>query len=179
MSIRRRLLAASLVLLPVLGLATWLFAPTGSTRLELSDAGIGRRIAAFLLPEGQAVVLTWKNSLFGLAVTEVFVARGGILTLSEITFADPAGREPPRVKPAEVDELYHTGGPFRAEGLSRPFSRIVFRVGEIGNPVITIGSRVVRLAQEVGFGGAVLLIARSPSLSERLVGLLSLRDPNP
>jgi hypothetical protein len=47
-------------------------------------------------------------------------------------------------------------------------SRVVFRVGEIGDPRIRIGSDVVRLAEQVGFGGAVLLVARRPSLQERL-----------
>jgi hypothetical protein len=167
---RRRVLAACLLLLLVLGLAAWILASAGSTRLELSDAGTGREIASQLLRDGQRVVLTWKNSLFGLPVTEVFVARGGILTLTEIRFADPSGREPPRVTPADVDDLYQTGGPFQAEGLSRPVSRVVFRVGEIGNPSLRVGSRLVQFAQEVGFGGAVLLVARRSSPLERVAG---------
>jgi hypothetical protein len=150
-------------------------APAGHTWLELTDAGTGRRILSELLPDGQRVVLTWKNSLFGLLVTEVFVANSGSLTLTEITFADPTGREPPRVRPADVDDLYHTGGPFKAEGLSRPVSRVVFRVGEIGSPEIRVGNRAVHLAREVGIGGAVLLVARGPSLQERIVGWFSSR----
>jgi len=67
-----------------------------------------------------------------------------------------------------VDDLYHTGGPFKAEGLSRAVSRVVFRVGEIGDPRIRVGDEVVQLAEQVGFGGAVLLVARRPSLHERL-----------
>jgi hypothetical protein len=164
----RRVLAACLILLPVLALAAWTLAPAGSTWLELTDAGTGRRILSQLLPDNERLVLTWTNSLFGLPVTEVFVADGGTLTLTTITFADPGGREPPRVRPEDVDDLYHTGGPFRAEGLSRPVSRVVFRVGEIGNPTIRIGSRVVQFAREVGFGGAVLLVARKASLGERI-----------
>lgn len=164
----RRVLAACLILLPVLALAAWTVAPAGSTWLELTDAGTGRRILSQLLPDGEQVVLTWTNSLFGLPVTEVFVAGDGALTLTTITFADPGGREPPRVRPEDVDDLYHTGGPFRAEGLSRRLSRVVFRVGEIGNPKIRIGSRVVQFAREVGFGGAVLLVARKASLRERI-----------
>lgn len=131
-------------------------------------------IASRLLPDGEKVVLTWTNSLFGLPVTEVFVAGGGVLTLTEITFADPAGREPPRVKPEDVDDLYQTGGPFKAENLSRPFSRVIFRVGEIGNPVIRIGESEIHFVQEVGFGGAVCLVARRPSLRERIAGRSSL-----
>ena len=138
----------------------------------MTDAGTGRRIASQLLPDGERVVLTWKNSLFGLLVTEVFVANSGILTLTAITFADPTGREPPRVTPADVDDLYQTGGPFKAKGLSRPFSRVVFRVGEIGNPAIRIGSRS-SLRGEVGFGGAVLLTTRKASLYERIAAYLS------
>ena len=165
---RRRVLGACLVLFLVLGLSAWVLAPVGFTWLELTDAETGRRIASRLLPDGERVVLTWKNSLFSLLVTEVFVAKGGILTLTEITFADPAGRESPRVKPADVDDLYQTGGPFKAENLSRPFSRVVFRVGEIGNPVLRVGNQLVQFVREVGFGGAVRLVARRPSLQERI-----------
>jgi len=161
-------LAAGLALLPVLALTAWLLDSVGQTWLELTDGETGRRILAQLLPGGERVVLTWTNSLFGLPVTEVFVAGNGALMLTEITFADPAGREPPRVRPEDVEDLYHTGGPFKAEGLSRRLSRVVFRVGEIGDPVLRIGTRVVSLTREVGFGGSVLLVARTPSLRERL-----------
>lgn len=170
MRLGRRALAACLILLPVLTLSAWMLAPTGSTWLELTDAGTERRILSRLLPNGEKVVHTWTNSLFGLPVTEVFVAGDGILTLTEITFADPTGREPPRVKPADVDDLYQTGGPFRAEGLSRPVSRVIFRVGEIGNPAIRIGDSETHFVREVGFGGAVRLVARRPSLRERILG---------
>ncbi len=169
----RRVLAACLILLPVLVLTAWMLAPAGSTWLELTDAETGRRILSQLLPDGGQVVLIWTNSLFGLPVTEVFTAGHGILTLTEITFSDPTGREPPRVGAADVDDLYHTGGPFKADGLSRPVSRVVFRVGEIGNPVIRIGSRVVQFAREVGFGGAVLLVARKASLRERIAARIA------
>jgi hypothetical protein len=163
-------MAACLILLPVLALSAWMLAPTGSTWLELTDAGTERRILSRPLPDGEKLVLTWTNSLFGLPVTEVFVAGGGVLTLKEITFADPTGREAPRVTPADVDDLYQTGGPFKAEGLSRPVSRVVFRVGEIGNPSLRVGNRLVQFAREVGFGGAVLLVARRPSPLERIAG---------
>jgi hypothetical protein len=167
---RRRALAACAVLLLVLWLFVWIPVPAGQTWFELTDAGTGRRIASQLLPGGDRVVLIWKNSLFGLLVTEVFVANSGILTLTAITFADPTGGEPPRVTPADVDDLYQTGGPFKAEGLSRPFGRILFRVGEIGNPAMTVGKRVVHFAREVGFGGAVLLVVRRPSVYECTLG---------
>ena len=173
MSSRRRILAAFLVLLPILCLSAWLLAPAAYTWLELTDERTGRRIVSQLLPDGEKLVLTWTNWLFRLPVTEVFVAGSGVLTLTEVTFADPGGREPPRVRPEDVDDLYHTGGPFKADGLSRPFNRVVFRVGEIGNPTITLGGRTIRLVQEVGFGGAVLLVARRPGMGERLTARLS------
>jgi hypothetical protein len=163
-------LAACLILLPVLWLSTCTLAPAGSTWLELTDAGTGRRIVSQLLSDGQRLVLTWQNSLFGLPVTEVFVAGNGALTLTEVTFADPTGREPPRVRPEDVNDLYQTGGPFKAEGLSRPVSRVTFRIGEIGHPTIEVGSHVIHLMREVGFGGAVVLTARPASLYERTVG---------
>jgi hypothetical protein len=168
----RRALAACVILLPVLCLSVWIAAPTRCTWFELTDTGTGRRIASRLLPYGEEVVLTWKNSLFGVLVTEVFVARGGILTLTEITFANPAGGDPPRVKPEDVNDLYQTGGPFKAEGLSRQVNRVIFRVGEIGKPVIRLGNQRVELVREVGFGGGVLLVARRPSVYELALGRL-------
>jgi hypothetical protein len=130
-----------------------------ATRVDLTDADTGRPITSRTLADGTRVMLTWRNSLFGLDVTEVFVAGSGGLTLRSVTFADPAGGEPPRVLPEDVDDLYHTGGPFRAEGLNRPIRRVVFRVGQVGNPVLQIGDLRVPFAREVGFGGAVLLEA--------------------
>ncbi len=170
MRLRFRALAACLILLPVLGLTLWIPAPAGHTWLDLTDAGTGRRIVSRLLPDGEKLILTWTNSLFRLPVTEVFVADGGRLMLTEVTFADPSGREPPRVSPADLDDLYHTGGPFKAVGVARPISRVVFRVGEIGKPTLRIGDRLVDFAREVGFGGGVSLVARRPSLSEYILG---------
>jgi hypothetical protein len=170
MQLRRRAVAACLILLLVVGVSAWRLGRAGPTWLGLTDAGTGRRIACWLLPQGEKAVLTWTNSLFRLPVTEVFVAGDGVLTLTAITFGDPTGREPPRVTPAEVDDLYHTGGPFRADGFSRPVSQVVFRVGEIGQPALRVGDQVVRFAQEVGFGGAVLMVARQARLRERIVG---------
>lgn len=162
-----------MVFLPVLCLSAWLLAPPGHTWLELTDERTGRKIVSRLLPDGEKAVLTWTNSLFRLPVTEVFVAGSGVLTLTEITFGGPTGGEPPRVRPEDVDDLYHTGGPFKAEGLSRPVTRVVFRVGEIGRPTIRVGDRVVRFVDEVGFGGAVLLTARRASIRERIAGWVS------
>lgn len=166
---RRRILSACAVFLLVLCLSAWLLAPPGRTWLELTDERTGRKIVSRLLPDGETVVLTWTNSLFRLPVTEVFVAGSGAVTLTEITFADPTGREPPHVRPADVDDLYHTGGPFKAEGLSRPVTRVVFRVGEIGRPSMKVGDRVVQFVDEVGFGGAVLLTARPATSRERVL----------
>ena len=170
---RRRVLAACAVFLPVLCLSAWLLLSPAHTWLELTDERTGRKILSRPLPDGEQVVLTWTNSLFRLPVTEVLVAGSGVLTLTEITFADPAGREPPRVRPEEVGDLYHTGGAFKAEGLSRPVTRVVFRVGEIGHPAMKVGNRVVQFVDEVGFGGAVLLTARRASIRERIAGWVS------
>jgi hypothetical protein len=161
------------ILLPVVTLSAWLIALPRQTRIELTDGETGRRIASSLLADGEHVALTWTNSLFHLPVTEVFVAGDGILTLTEITFADPSGREPPRVRPEDVDDLYHTGGPFRAVGLSRPVRRVVFRVGEVGKPTIKVGGHTLRLDREVGVGGAVLLMASRSSLRERVLAHLN------
>ncbi len=172
MRIRRRALAAALIGLPALWASSWIPAPRGHTRLNLTDAGSGRPIVSQLLREGDEVVLTWTNSLFGLTVTEVFAARGGVLALTQVTFADPRGGEPPLVTTADVDDLYHTGSPFKAMGLSRPVSRVVFRVGEIGDPKVRVGEKLVDLFREVGFGGAVRMVARRPSLYETTLGRL-------
>lgn len=170
MRIQRRALATCVVLLPVLAASLWLVARPGQTRIELRDVETGRRIACHLVADGTRVLLSWTNSLFRLPVTEVFVAGSGVLTLTEVTFGDPSGHEPPRVRPEDVDDLYHTGGPFHAEGLSRPVSRVVFRVGEIGNPAISFGEHTVHFVEEVGFGGAVLLAADRPRLRDRILG---------
>jgi hypothetical protein len=109
-------------------------------------------------------VLTWKNSLFNLTVTEVFAARTGRLDLTQVTFADPRGLPPPAARPEDLDDLYHTGGPFHVTGLARPLTRAVFRVSEIGHPALTIAGRTIHFKQEVRFGGAVLMQARKPCL---------------
>jgi hypothetical protein len=138
--------------------------PRGLTWLELIDDGSGRTIFAGSLAYDEPVVLTWKNSLFKLAVTEVFAARSGRLDLTQVTFADPRGLPPPVARPEDLDDLYHTGGPFHVEGLARPLVRAVFRVSEIGNPALTIAGRTIHFKQEVGFGGAVRMQTRPPRL---------------
>ncbi len=47
--------------------------PAGHTWFELTDPASGRTIISRLLRDGDEVVLMWKNSLFGLTVTEVTV----------------------------------------------------------------------------------------------------------
>ncbi len=136
--------------------------PRGGAWLELTETATGRSLHAGLLREGEEVVLTWTNSLFKLQVTEVFVARSGRLELNRVTFAAPGGPPPPRARPEDLDDLYHTGGPFHIEGLARPFTRIVFRVGAVGDPHLTVGARTLSFREEAGFGGAILLEARSP-----------------
>lgn len=131
----------------------------GFSRIQLREGGTGRKILSSVLRDGEQVVMTWKNSLFGLRVTEVFEMRRGMLILTTVTFADPQGPAPPLVKPSDVDDLYHTGGSFTACGLNKPFDRIVHRVGELGEPRMSVGGREVALKEEVGFGGSVVLTA--------------------
>jgi len=138
------------------------------TLVQLIHGDTGRSIACNLLQDGETLVLTWKNSLFDLAVTEVYKAGGGLLTQTGVTFAIPGGGDPPRVKPEDVEDLFHTGGPFRADGLSRPFQKIVFRIGEIGNPILKIQGRQIALAEEVGFGGTIVLESRLSMSNEPL-----------
>jgi hypothetical protein len=154
-----------LVLLAMLGFL--LLTPAGRyTRVALMEVETGRKVFSAVMRDGEQAVLTWRNSLFGLDVTEVFQARQGTLVLDQVTFADPGGLAPPEVAPADVDDLYHTGGPFTASGLGKSFSRVVYRVGEIGNPKMTIRERVVNFTQEVGFGGGLILTAAPPTWLE-------------
>jgi hypothetical protein len=158
---------AGLILLLLIGLGVLSQTPAaGYTRVALTQAGTGKRILAIVLRDGEQAVLTWHNSLFGLDVTEVFQAQAGTLILDQVTFADPRGLPPPTVSPADVDDLYQTGGPFTARGLGKPFRRVAFRVAEIGEPKLRIRDRAVAFKQEVGFGGAVILTAATPKWHE-------------
>lgn len=154
-------------LVPVLLLVLWfpsrIQAP-GYTRLDLTDAKTGSKLLSVTLRDGEPITLTWKNSLFGLDVTEVFIAQSGALIQTEVTFADPRGAPPPLVSSRDVDDLYHTGGPFSAQGLAKPFTRIVYRVGEIGEPKMHARDRAIEFKREVGFGGQVVLTANRVSL---------------
>lgn len=168
-SVRRKILIVALFLtslacLYILSESSW----SGLTRLQLKEVGTGRRIFSALLKDGEQVVLTWKNSLFGLQVTEVFRTQAGILILTQITFADPSGSVPPAVRAADIDDLYHTGGPFSAQGLVRPFKQVVYRVGEIGDPKMKVKDRLVKFKEEVGFGGAVALSVKRPGFFEAI-----------
>jgi hypothetical protein len=156
------ILAAILVILLVFWLPSRVHVPGKQTWLELTDAETGRKITAQAVKDGEEVILTWRNSIFNLRVKEVFVAREGRLDLTEVTFEDPRGKTPPVVTSEDLDDLYHTGGPFRATGISKPFTRLLFRIGEIGDPMLKVGKESIRLIEQVGFGGVVLLVAKRP-----------------
>jgi hypothetical protein len=141
----------------------------GYTRIQLREAGTGRKILSHVLRDGEEIVMNWKNSLFGLQVTEVFEASNGRVVLTTVTFADPQGAVPPVVQPSDVDDLYHTGGAFTAQGLHRPFERIAHRVGEIGEPRMKVRATEVDFKREVGFGGGVVLSASAAKAFEILL----------
>lgn len=142
----------------------------GFTRIELADAATARVIVASILRDGEPLTLTWRNSLFDLDVVEEFVTENGVLIQTAVTFADPRGLPPPIVAPSDVDDLYHTGGAFSARGLRRPFTRIAYRVGEIGNPKMTLGARRIEFKREVGFGGSIVLTTRAVAVRELVLG---------
>ena len=148
-------------------------APAGYTRIDLTEDGEGGKILSAVVPDGERVTLTWRHSQFGLHVTEVFIARSGVLVQDRVTFAVPGGPPPPRVSPRDVEDLYHTGGAFDARGLSRPFRRLVYRIGEIGDPKMHIQNRTVAFRQAAGFGGRLVLTATRPALHE----IVWLRSP--
>jgi hypothetical protein len=148
-------------------------APSGYTRIDLTGDGKGRDLLSVVVRDGEKVTLTWRHSQFGLRVTEVFIARGGVLVQDQVTFTAPGGPPPPRVSPRDVEDLYHTGGAFDARGLSRPFRRIVYRIGEIGDPAMNVQGRTVSFKQAAGFGGRLILTATRPALYE-IVWLRSL-----
>lgn len=138
----------------------------GHTRLDLAEAETGRKVFSAVLRDGEPITLTWRNSLFSLDVTEAFVTQDGTLIQTQVTFADPNGAPPPRVSPFDVDDLYHTGGPFTAQGLHKPFQQVVYRVGEIGHPRLSVRGQVLDLKQAVGFGGRLILTARRAKVFE-------------
>lgn len=133
----------------------------GNTRLELRDPDAEREIFAIVLTEGEPVVFTWLNSLFGLFVTERFEARGDALFLTGVTYDSPGCQSLPVVPPEDAEALYQTGGPFHAPGLAKPFREIVFRISEIGEPKMKIRDHLVDFKKEVGFGGRIILTVTS------------------
>ncbi len=136
----------------------------GCTQLQLQDGQTGRLLFSKIVVDGEDALLTWHNSLFDLDVTEKFITRGGNLVQTAVTFADPRGLAPMLIPPAEIDDFYHTGGPFTTSGLDRRFSRIVYRIGEIGHPHFSIGTKDIDFKHEVGFGGQVILRTQRPTL---------------
>jgi hypothetical protein len=171
-SMRRRNLI--FIAIPALLVVLWILSrpASGYTRLELTDPETGSRLASFVLGDGERVVLTWRNSIWGLDVTEAFVAKGGLLIQTEVTFAHPDGSPPPRVTPQEVDDYYHVGGAFTAKGLARPIQRVVYRIGEIGKPRMRVRDRVIEFKPLVGFGGRVVLAASKPRVYETISAIL-------
>jgi hypothetical protein len=142
--------------------------PSGYTRIELTEESRGEKLLDLTVQDGEPLTLTWRNSQFGYQVTEVFYAKEGLIVQDQVTFADPGGPPPPRVSAADVADLYHTGATFDARGLDRPFSRIVYRIGEIGNPQIRVKNKPAALKKAAGFGGRVVLTTARPKLYEFL-----------
>ncbi len=163
-------LSALIVILLLVGAGMWMLSPAkGYTRIELVDGSTGKTIAEVVLRDEEPVVLTWRNSLFDLDVTESFNTGNGKLIQDGVIFADPRGLPPPQVTKGEVEDLYHTGGPFSAHGLNRPFRRIVYRVSDAGTPKMKLGNRMVDFKQVVGFGGSVVLTASYPRRFELFI----------
>ena len=138
------------------------------THLELTDMETGKGILALALKDGEAAVLTWRNSLFGLDVSERFVAERGLLVLTEVSFSDPGGGIPGAVRPEDLEDLYQTGGPFSVKELHKEFSEVIFRIGEVGHPKLYVRGQTIALKEAVGFGGRVRLRVRKANLYERM-----------
>ena len=167
---RRRTVIVALISASVFAL--WVlcrFTPAGYTRIELTEEGRAVKILSAILPDGERMTLTWRNSQFGLDVTEAFFTRSSVLIQDRVTFAAPDGSPPPRVSAGDVDDLFHTGGAFDARGLSRPFTRIVYRIGEIGNPKLKVQNRTITFKQEAGFGGRMTLVTSRPPVYQILL----------
>ncbi len=166
---RRRFLIIGVIVASIsaLGLLSRI-APAGYTRIDLAKDGKGKKHLSAVVPDGERITLTWRHSQFALHVKEVFIAQNGVLVQDQVTFSVPDGPPPPRVSPREVEDLYHTGGAFDARGLSRPFRRIVYRIGEIGDPTMNVQNRTVAFQPAAGFGGRLILTASRPALYEIL-----------
>ena len=115
----------------------WLLSRPGSgyTRLELTNAATGINLASFVLADDEQIVLTWRNSIWGLDVTEAFVAKSGLLIQTEVTFADPDGSQPPHVTPQDVYIACTTQvGRFRRRGLPGRSIRLSIALAKSVNP---------------------------------------------
>lgn len=161
---RARAWAAGLLLLAGLLLVAvpW----PGHTWLTVADLTTGRPLFAAALADGAVVRLTWTNSLFGLRVEEGYTLRDGRLIQTAVTFADPSGAAPPLAAAADLEDLYHTGGPFTVQGLERPLDTVIFLVSEVGRPQLTLAGRTLDLKAMVGFGGRVQLRVRPAHLAD-------------
>lgn len=125
------------------------------------DKETGEIIASETVKSGESFSLIWKNSLYNLNVTEIYVIKDTFFEQSGVIFHDPNGKPEPVISASEVDEFYHTGGPFRAMDMSKPFKKITFTIGETGNPVIRLKGKDINLKDRVGFGGRVVLEVKS------------------
>ncbi|MGB9631591.1 MAG: hypothetical protein ACP5KE_08840 [Candidatus Methanodesulfokora sp.] len=125
--------------------------------VTLLDYDSGRLIYSTCLNDGEAIVYKWKNSLFGLNVTEIFLVRNDSLVLSELIYEDPHGNYEPLVKSDDLDYLCHEGGPFHAVNISKVYKELIFMVGKVGKPKIIVNGDLIDLEREVGFGGRVLI----------------------
>ncbi|MCX5838388.1 MAG: hypothetical protein NTW71_07690, partial [Deltaproteobacteria bacterium] len=84
---RRNLTIITLISLSLLGFGLLSqVTPSGYTRIELTEEGRGEKILSVVVPDGEPMTLTWRNSQFGLRVTEVFYARGGLIIQDQVTF---------------------------------------------------------------------------------------------
>jgi hypothetical protein len=163
----RRWLVPGIALLLQLVLAAFLFiTPRGYTAFTLTDLERGRTLLSVVMRNGEPMTLTWQNSIYQLPVEEVFYAEDGRLVLDKVAFLDPTGVERSPVTADDVKDLYHTGGPFSASGMDRPYEDVIFRIGEIGDPKVTTQGRTVALKAEVGFGGRVRLQTHRPNVWE-------------
>lgn len=125
--------------------------------LIISNKETGKVIWSETVKSGEKFILTWKNSLFNVDVTETYIIKDAFFEQTGVIFHDPEGKQAPTIRPEEVGDFYHTGGAFKAENMSRAFKSIVFRIGEIGNPIIKIKGKDINLKSHVGFGGAIVI----------------------
>lgn len=151
---------------------TLLFLPADRyARLTLSDPKNGRVILSTIIGEDQKVVYTWTNSIFRIPVREVYVWQNGSFVQREVASGNVQAVAE-SVASDDVADLYHTGDEFYTNEMNRPFERIVFRVGEFGNPHLDVGSHRIGFKDEVGFGGQVVLEVKPARLYDALLSRL-------